>query len=347
MHTQHDKHAKSKAKAQRRSAAVHERQHNPDEHTTSEPATNERAAGQMALRATHDATRLRRYSDAIGLLGLGLGMFGLLAPGRVARLLGAKDCAGTRRMIALASLGQVTAGVGALTQRRLGPWLWTRVASDTLDLAMITHATHLGALPLRRAVLAGTGFAGVALLVARTSLQTAKLAPNVSARSFSLNVAITIQRTPHEVYHAWRDLQSFPRFMSHVESVQLEGGSVRFRARLPAGVPLEWEVKLTDDIAGSRISWESTPESALRNHGTVTFVPAPGNRGTEMRVSLHYEPPAGALGQAFMKLSGALPREQIRADLRRFKQILETGSVMHSDASVHAGPHPARPEKNA
>lgn len=337
MQTEQSPQQKS-GQAQRKSARKRKHQ--------DQPTATEQGEGSTALmRATREATRLRRYSDGIGLLGLGVGLFGLIAPGRVARLLGAKDCTRTRRMIALASLGQVTAAVGALTQRRLGPWLWARVASDTLDVAMITHATHLGAIPVRRALLAGAGLAGVGWVAASTSLRTARLAPNASARGFSVNVAITIQRTTHEVYHAWRDLQSFPRFMSHVESVQLEGGTVRFRARLPAGVPLEWEVKLTDDVPGSRISWESTPDSVLRNHGTVTFVPAPGNRGTEMRVILHYEAPAGALGQAFMKLSSALPREQMRADLRRFKQILETGSVMHSDASVHAGPHPARPEK--
>ena len=78
----------------------------------------------------------------------------------------------------------------------------------------------------------------------------------------------------------------------------------------------------------------------------MRFIPAPGGRGTEVHVELIYEPPAGAAGAAFAKLFGEEPSQQIAGDLRRFKQLLETGEVVHSDASVHRGMHPARPSKN-
>lgn len=62
-----------------------------------------------------------------------------------------------------------------------------------------------------------------------------------------------------------------------------------------------------------------------------------------MTVELKYEPPAGAVGAAFAKLFDQEPSQQIAGDLRRFKQVLETGEVVHSDASIHEGMHPARP----
>jgi uncharacterized membrane protein len=72
-------------------------------------------------------------------------------------------------------------------------------------------------------------------------------------------------------------------------------------------------------------------------------VNAPGGRGTEVHVDLSYDPPAGALGATFAKLFGEEPSQQVDGDLRRFKQVLEVGEVVHSDASIHRGPHPAQP----
>ena len=77
----------------------------------------------------------------------------------------------------------------------------------------------------------------------------------------------------------------------------------------------------------------------------MSFLRAPGDRGTELRVELQYRPPAGALGAAVAKLLGREPGQQIAGDLRRFKQVIETGEVLHSDASIHAGIHPAQPPK--
>jgi len=79
------------------------------------------------------------------------------------------------------------------------------------------------------------------------------------------------------------------------------------------------------------------------NWGIVRFVPAPGDRGTEVHVELRYEPPAGKLGALVAKLFGEEPALQVNGDLRRFKQVLETGEVVRSDASIHRGMHPAQP----
>jgi uncharacterized membrane protein len=79
----------------------------------------------------------------------------------------------------------------------------------------------------------------------------------------------------------------------------------------------------------------------------VRFAAAPGRRGTEIVVDLRYEPPAGRVGAMVAKLFGEEPSQQIDGDLRRFKQVIETGEVVHSDASIHKGPHPAQPSDDA
>ena len=81
----------------------------------------------------------------------------------------------------------------------------------------------------------------------------------------------------------------------------------------------------------------------MPNTGSVRFVPAPGNRGTEVHVDMQYNPPGGPLGKLVAKLFGEEPSQQVRDDLRAFKQVMETGEIVHSDASIYGRPHPAQP----
>lgn len=157
--------------------------------------------------------------------------------------------------------------------------------------------------------------------------------------------SVTINTPPERVYEFWRDLSNLPRFMTHLESVELGDPHPHFRARLPAGIELEWDAEITADRPNERIQWSSLPGSDIENHGMVRFLPAPGDRGTEVHVLFSYEPPAGAVGRAFVKLFGNLPAQHIRADLKRLKQLLETGDIAQSKASAPRGPHAARPPK--
>jgi uncharacterized membrane protein len=155
--------------------------------------------------------------------------------------------------------------------------------------------------------------------------------------------SITINRSASEIYEYWRDLRHLPAFISHLESVTVDNGTSTWRAKGPAGVTLEWRAELTEDQAGQRLAWRSLPNASIPNRGQVRLARAAGDRGTQLSVELFYEPPGGPLGAAFARLLGALPAAQLQSDLRRLKQILETGEVLHSDASIHDGPHPARP----
>jgi uncharacterized membrane protein len=147
------------------------------------------------------------------------------------------------------------------------------------------------------------------------------------------------------VYSFWRNFENFPRFMSHLESVQASGDRSRWRAKAPFGGTVEWEAEIVVDRPNEEIAWRSLKGALVPNQGSVRFTPAPGGRGTEVRVELQYEPPAGVVGAAIAKFFGEEPKQQIQGDLRRFKQMMEPGEVLHSDASIHRGMHPARPSK--
>lgn len=139
--------------------------------------------------------------------------------------------------------------------------------------------------------------------------------------------SVTVLRPVEEVYAFWRRLENLPRFMQHVVSVTSLGPNLhRWVARGPLGT-VQWDAEIFEEHSPWFIAWRSLPGSAIRNAGSVRFSPAPAGRGTELHVSLAYKPPAGALGAAIARLMGEEPALQVADDLRRFKQIMETGEI--------------------
>jgi len=162
-------------------------------------------------------------------------------------------------------------------------------------------------------------------------------------RRMHVTKAITVNRPPEELYRFWHDFENLPRFMNHLEAVQVLGETrSRWRAKAPGGSKVEWDAEIVEDRPSQVIAWRSLEGTAVDNEGAVRFVPAPGGRGTEVHVELRYEPPGGALGATVAKMFGEEPGQQVQEDLRRFKQVVETGDVARSDASVRGG-GPAQP----
>jgi len=138
--------------------------------------------------------------------------------------------------------------------------------------------------------------------------------------------AVTINRPIAEVYRFWRNFENFPTFMRHLESVsEREGGITHWVATGPAGTTVEWDARIINEIDNKLIGWQSLEGSTISTAGSVNFRDTP--RGTELRVHLQYNPPAGRIGAAVAWLFGEEPNLQIREDLRRFKQLIETGEI--------------------
>ncbi|MFG1889344.1 SRPBCC family protein [Micromonospora sp. NPDC049051] len=271
---------------------------------------------------------------ALGVLSLALGAGGLLAPRVLARLTGVDDSPAARTVIPAVAARELAHAAGLLAGRRPVGWTWTRVAGDALDLTLLARAWAGGCGERRRrTALTTAAVAGIAAvdLVAAVRAGQARAARR---RMIDMEVAVTVNRSPAEAYRFWRDLENLPRFMSHLESVRAEDlRRSHWTARGPAGRRVEWDAEIIDDQPNRSLAWRSMPGTRVPNAGRVRFVPAPGDRGTEVRVRLRYAPPAGALGRAVAKLFGEEPEQQVRDDLRRFKQVVETGEVVRSEGS--------------
>jgi len=139
--------------------------------------------------------------------------------------------------------------------------------------------------------------------------------------------SITINKSPEELFRFWRDLTNLSRFMSHVKSVTTTGVNLsHWVVEGPFG-NVEWDAEIITEKPNELIGWKSLQGSTVDTAGSVHFQKAPGDRGTEVKVSLKYNPPGGQVGAAVAWLLGLDPKQLVRDDLRRFKQLMETGTV--------------------
>jgi uncharacterized membrane protein len=153
----------------------------------------------------------------------------------------------------------------------------------------------------------------------------------------------TIARPRQEIYEAWRDFTRFPTFMDNVERVEdLRGGRSRWTIKGPLGSDVELVTRIVEDVPGERIAWESEEGSAVDTSGIVELTDAPPGRGTYVRLLMSYDPPGGTIGRGIAKLLQREPNIQARRDLRRFKQLMETGEL-----TVNASPSARRSENPA
>lgn len=145
--------------------------------------------------------------------------------------------------------------------------------------------------------------------------------------------AITINLPRAEVFAFWRDFSNFPAFMENIVSVEIiDQRTSHWVVAAPGGQTVEWDSLITQEIENELIVWESGPDADVKNTGRIEFRDAPPGRGTEVSATIVYDPPGGEIGKLIAKIFQKEPKVQARQDLRRFKQLLETGEVSRSDA---------------
>jgi uncharacterized membrane protein len=140
--------------------------------------------------------------------------------------------------------------------------------------------------------------------------------------------AVTVQKSPEELYGFWRNFENLPHFMQHLQSVTAKDLThSHWIAKAPAGREVSWDAEIINDKENELIAWRSIADADIDNAGSVHFTTAPGGRGTVVKVVLEYNPPAGKAGMLVAKLFGEDPDTQVREDLRHFKEMMEAGEI--------------------
>ncbi len=185
------------------------------------------------------------------------------------------------------------------------------------------HCDVYQALGINRADARPTGGYGTGMIADRGSDTRAQLG---GRRGIHVEESVTINRPLDELYRFWRNFENLPKFMQHLESVATrEEGVSHWVATGPAGMRVEWDARIINEVPDKVIGWQSLEGSTVSTAGSVNFDKDP--HGTRVTVHLQYNPPGGKLGAAVAKMFGEEPNQTIREDMRRFKQLMEAGEI--------------------
>jgi uncharacterized membrane protein len=184
--------------------------------------------------------------------------------------------------------------------------------------------------PIRAILRAGLG-AGIMIRGASGNCPVYSSFHIDGTKTTSVNMRTTfVVNTPrNEVYAAWRNLSTLPRFMKHLANVtELSNTKSHWEARIPENNPvtISWDAEIVKDEPGTLLSWRSLPGSTVDNAGKVEFRDALGHQGTEIRVTIVYRPPAGNIGSGIAKLLNPVFKKMIKEDVLNFKQYIEVVS---------------------
>lgn len=188
------------------------------------------------------------------------------------------------------------------------------------SLSGLTLAATGGALLFRGV----TGHCPINAAIGRDSAAADRGRPGVELRT-----TLTVDRPRDEVYRFWRRLENLPQFMHHLEDVrELDPRRSVWTAKVPkTSSTIEWEAEIEAEEEGRRLAWRSVAHADVDNAGEVRFEDAPGGRGTEVHVHISYRPPAAGAGRAVARLLNPVFEQMVKEDVRRFKHLLEAGSI--------------------
>jgi uncharacterized membrane protein len=212
-------------------------------------------------------------------------------------------------------------------------WL-SLIIGGGLLLYGVTQRSRNGFLPLVAAgALIYRGATGHCAIYELAGIDTSESKrPGVSVphrEGIKVQRSILVNKSPEELYGFWRNPENLPRFMSHLTSVRAsDDRRSQWRMKSLAGTEFEWVAEIVNDKPDELIAWRTLEGADMDHAGSVHFERAPGNRGTDVRVVMEYRPPAGKLGVAMARLFGEEPEQIVGEDLRRFKQLMETGEII-------------------
>lgn len=266
-------------------------------------------------RSVSGSTRGQSLAQGLGWFSLGLGAAQVIAPRAVARLIGVDDSDRNTAIMRACGMREIASGMGIFSQRNDHAFLWARVIGDVMDLALIGAAAASPRTDKRR-------LAGAAIAVLGAA---------------ALDAAVARQRSNPEV----TDVPRTTDWRDELTDGAEERDNGRVRKTITINKPQDEVTRMWADVTRRAEVGEQL------NGATVSFQPGPRDGETEVHVEIAYEPRGGKLGAAVSRLAHRDPGARIQQDLRHAKQIFEVGEVVHSDASIHRGPHPAQPSAEA
>ncbi|HWD97532.1 MAG TPA: hypothetical protein VG345_00785 [Bryobacteraceae bacterium] len=284
---------------------------------------------QLQSHANNKNDAWERLANGLGWFSIGLGLSELIAAGPMANFIGVRNSSSNRSVLRAYGVREIGAGIGILAQQRPAGWLWARVAGDMLDIGSLASAVTSGGSKGGRLARSIAAVAGVTALDFYCASQMDRLpqsrGQDEQSRRASHAALITIDRPAADLY---RQMREFMRTRG-------QGGESRVFTS---------SVEIAEDPGNQRLGWRARPAAGITVSGTVRFEPAPANRGTIVKAELD-SPLTGAAGRVAGKLVRLAGGELLQNELRKFKQLVETGEIATSEATAETGIHEAQPPR--
>lgn len=263
--------------------------------------------------------------SAAAAVSTALAAVALIRPRQTARAVGLRSPG----LVRAVGAQEAIAAAGLAIRPHSPGFLWLRAGGDVMHLGILAGALARKRSARGRLIAAMTAVGATLVADVRAARRQTESTPGGALHTRS---TVTINRPPEDVYELWRDLERLPEQLSHVAQVTvLDGARSHWTAHGPAGADVEWDAVIVADEPGTRIAWRSIVDAGIPNSGIVSFQPHGG--ATEMTVDIEFSLPAGGAAATVARLLGEHPDEQLDDDLRRFKQVAETGQVLRSDAA--------------
>jgi uncharacterized membrane protein len=191
---------------------------------------------------------------------------------------------------------------------------------------------------LRRTTKAPTGRGATPRSAARKRKKPQAKIAVPGNRGIKVVRAVTIRRPAAELYAFWRNLENLAQVIHHPVTITATSPEEsHWSVSAPGKRRVEWNALVINDHPDRLIAWRSREGADVENAGTVRFDPAPGEEGTEVTVTLEYNPPGGRLGAAVAKLTRDSAAAQVGDALRRFKALMEAGEIPTIEGQPRGG----------
>jgi uncharacterized membrane protein len=179
------------------------------------------------------------------------------------------------------------------------------------------------------------GVAGRAMMLGGGTLLAGAVLGGRGRPGLTLHKTIVVEAPVERAYALFADFENFPRFMQHVRRVKrLDDGRAHWFVEGPAGIPLGWDARVTQQEPGRTFAWRAEGAGGLAHDGIVHFEPADGR--TKLEIHLCYRSLPGPFGRALASLLGADPKRALDEDMIRFKSLLERGKTTIRGEEVRA-----------
>jgi len=149
----------------------------------------------------------------------------------------------------------------------------------------------------------------------------------------AIEATVSIRRPVEDVFSFYRDFRNLPRFLGDVMAVVPIGPTTyRWTIQGPLGIRAAWTIRVTEERPNRLVRYQTVAPPGLRTCWEIQFAPAPQSGETIVREVMR--PPLGRLGRLALALIGKFPAAEMASNLRRLKQVMETGTVTDRSYSV-------------